>query len=202
MEYFVWDLDPEIFRLGAFGPRYYGVMFAMGFLVGLNIMQWQYKREGKDENNLSSLLVHVMVGTILGARLGHCLFYQPEYYLSNPLKILAIWEGGLASHGGTIGVILASYLYSRKHKDENLLWIADRMAVPLAFAAGCIRVGNFFNSEIIGRQTDAPWAIVFSRVDNLPRHPAMLYEAAAYWSLFAVLFFLYQRGWTKPGRLF
>ena len=203
LEFFVWDIDPEIFKLGTFGPRYYGLFFAAGFIFGLNIMQWQFRKEGKNVEDLSSLITHVMIGTIVGARLGHCLFYQPDYYLGHPLKILALWEGGLASHGGAIGVIIASWIYTRKHPDQTLLWLTDRMAVPLALAATLIRVGNFFNSEIIGRPTDVPWAVIFSRVDQVPRHPAMLYEAMSYLTLFAILVFVYKKYYQTfiPGQL-
>lgn len=197
MGHFIWNLDPEIFRLGNFAPRYYGLLFALGFLVSFQLMQRVYQFEKKDIESLSSLLFHMMVGTIVGARLGHTLFYEPEFYLSHPLEILFIWKGGLASHGGTIGVMLAVWLYCKKHLDQPYIWIADRLAPSIAFTAGCIRVGNFFNSEILGKASDVPWAIVFERVDQIPRHPAMLYEAASYFVLFGVLQWNYNR--LKPN---
>ncbi|MFW7381096.1 MAG: prolipoprotein diacylglyceryl transferase [Oligoflexus sp.] len=203
MEYFVWDLNPEIFRWGPIAPRYYGVLFATGFLVGYQLMKSIFLAEGRKEEDLSSLLFYLMVGTIVGARLGHCLFYEPAYYLRNPLEMLKIWQGGLASHGGSIGVLLAAWLYQRKHPDQPYLWLADRLAIGVAFAAGCIRLGNFFNSEIIGKPTDVPWAIIFARIDQLPRHPAMLYESLSYFLLFALLWGIYKlRGPNIPqGRL-
>lgn len=203
MEHFVWNIDPEIFQLGAFAPRWYGLLFAAGFLVGYQLMQYVYRVEDKKEEDLSSLLLHVMLGTVIGARLGHCLFYEPEFYLRHPLEILFIWKGGLASHGGTVGVMFAVWLYCRKHPDQTYMWIADRIAAPIAFAAGCIRLGNFFNSEIIGKPSDVPWAIVFERIDNLPRHPAMLYEALSYFMLAFVLWMLYLRKKSdvRPGSL-
>lgn len=191
---FVWDIDREIFSLGPIAPRYYGLLFAFGFYVGFNIMRKIFKEEGHDEAELQSLLVYMMVGTIVGARLGHCLFYEGSYYLRNPLEILKIWNGGLASHGGTIGVLVACYLFRRKNPQHSYLWLADRLSIGTAFTAGCIRVGNFFNSEIIGKPTDLPWGVVFKKyVDDIPRHPAMLYEALAYFSLFIVLYALYRR---------
>ena len=193
MEYFIWDLDPEIFRLGSFGPRYYGLMFALGFLVGYQIMTWVFRVEKRKEEDLSSLLFYLMVGTIVGARLGHCFFYDPLQYLKNPLEILFIWKGGLASHGGSIGVIIAIFLYCRKHLDQPPMWLIARLSAPVAFAAGCIRTGNFFNSEIIGVQTDLPWAVIFKRVDSIPRHPSMLYEALVYFVLFLILFVHYYK---------
>jgi prolipoprotein diacylglyceryl transferase len=203
MDAFVWDIDPEIFRFYFFAPRYYGLLFAIGFLVGYQIMKKIFLEEGRSEEDLSSLLLHLMLGTIIGARLGHCLFYQPEYYLRNPLEILMIWKGGLASHGGSIGVLFAVWLYKRKHPDQPYIWLADRLSIGVAFTAACIRLGNFFNSEIIGTPTDLPWAVVFARIDSIPRHPAMLYESLSYLTLFGVLWFLYRRQGPniQPGRL-
>lgn len=203
MGHFVWNIDPEIFQLGAFAPRWYGLLFALGFLIGYQLLQYVYRVEGKKEEDLSSLLLHIMLGTIIGARLGHCLFYEPEFYLRHPLEILFIWKGGLASHGGTIGVMLAVWLYCRKHPDQTYMWIADRLAPAISFAAACIRMGNFFNSEIIGKPSDVPWAIVFERVDNLPRHPAMLYESASYLVLGLLLWLIYLRkkAAVRPGSL-
>jgi len=200
MNYFVWDFSPEIFKIGSFGPRYYGLMFAIGFMVGYSITQKIFLREGRPEEDLSSLLFHIMVGTIVGARVGHCLFYEPEYYLSHPLEILFVWRGGLASHGGTIGVLLALWLYRRKHLDQGYIWLADRLAIGTAFTAACIRVGNFFNSEILGKPTDVPWAIIFAaNNDNIPRHPAMLYEAGAYLILFFIMLWMYWK--TNAGEI-
>jgi len=134
-----------------------------------------------------------VVGTIVGARLGHCLFYEPGYYLRHPLEIIAVWQGGLASHGGALGVLIALYLYSRKHPDQPFLWLLDRIAVPTALGACLIRLGNLFNSEIIGVPTHVPWAFVFERVDPIPRHPSQLYESICYAGVFVMLLFLYRR---------
>lgn len=192
MGHLVWDFSPEIFKIGSFAPRWYGLMFAIGFMVGYSLMQKVFRIEGKNEEDLSSLLMHLMLGTIIGARLGHCLFYEPDYYLSNPLEILFVWRGGLASHGGTIGVLFSVWLYKLKHPDQGYIWLADRLAIGVAFTAGCIRVGNFFNSEILGKPSDVPWAMIFTAAgDNTPRHPAMLYEALSYFLLFAILFWMY-----------
>ncbi len=190
---FVWDINPEIFKLGPLAPRYYGLLFGLGFYVGFLIMRRIFREEGHHEEELQSLLLYMMIGTIVGARLGHCLFYEPLYYLSNPLEILKVWHGGLASHGGTIGVLISCYLFRKKHPQHSYLWLADRLAIGTAFTAGCIRVGNFFNSEIIGKPTELPWGIVFKSHSPVPRHPAMLYEALAYFLLFIVLYFLYRR---------
>jgi phosphatidylglycerol:prolipoprotein diacylglycerol transferase len=133
-----------------------------------------------------------VVGTIVGARLGHCLLYEPDYYLRHPLEILAVWRGGLASHGGAVGIFVAIWLYARR-AGRDLLWLMDRVALAAPIAGASIRIGNFFNSEIIGKPSTAPWAVVFARVDAVPRHPAMLYEAAAYLVIFAVMWWLDRR---------
>ncbi len=200
MSHLVWDFSPSIFEFHGFAPRYYGLMFAIGFMVGYNITARIFNKEGRNEEDLSSLLFHIMVGTIVGARLGHCLFYEPDYYLSHPLEILFVWRGGLASHGGTIGVLVALWLYKRKHPDQGYIWLADRLAIGTAFTACCIRIGNFFNSEILGKPSDLPWAIIFAaNGDNTPRHPAMLYESLAYLVLFGVLMWMYWK--TDAGKV-
>ncbi|HWP58878.1 MAG TPA: prolipoprotein diacylglyceryl transferase [Candidatus Acidoferrales bacterium] len=204
MDHFVWDVAPEIFTLGPFQPRWYGLLFAVGFVLGYEIMAQIYGREGRPLENLSSLLVHLILGTIIGARLGHVLFYQPLDYLARPWEILMIWHGGLASHGGFAGVLIAIYLYLRKYRDMTFTELADRLSVPSLLVSALIRVGNFFNSEILGTPSNLPWAVVFARVDNIPRHPAMLYEAAAYFVIFCALYAAYWKTslTEHPGRLF
>jgi prolipoprotein diacylglyceryl transferase len=204
MDHWVWNASPEIFRLGPFRLRWYGLFFAGGFVAGYKIMAQFYRREGRPVENLSSLFVYLLVGTIIGARLGHVLLYQPDYYLARPWEILMVWEGGLASHGGFAGVVVAIYFYFKKYRDTSFLQLADRLAIPGSLAASLIRIGNFFNSEIIGTPSNAPWAIVFARIDNVPRHPAMLYEAGAYLLIFCLLYLAY---WKTsiiqfPGRAF
>jgi prolipoprotein diacylglyceryltransferase len=152
-----WNVDPTIFRLGAVAPRWYGLLFASGFLIGFYLMRHVFQREDRPETDLDYLLLYLLGGTILGARLGHVLFYAPGYYLNHPFEIIAIWEGGLASHGGLIGV------------------------------------GNLFNSEILGKPADLPWAFVFERIDQTARHPVQLYESLSYLAIFGLLWTLYQR---------
>lgn len=187
-----WDVSPILVEFGAVKIRWYGLMFVMGFSGGLHLMRWVCKREGKDPEAMENLLIYMILGTTIGARLGHCLFYDPVYYLSNPLKILYIWEGGLASHGGTAGVILSVYLFLRKTKDFNFVWLLDRLSMPAAMTATFIRIGNLMNSEILGKPTDGTWGIVFSKVDSIPRHPAQLYESASYFLIFVSLFCIYK----------
>jgi len=204
MDHLVWNVDPEIFSLGPFRPRWYGLLFALGFAVGYQIMVQVYRREGRPLENLSSLLLYLLLGTIIGARLGHTLLYQPDYYLARPWEILMIWQGGLASHGGFAGVLIAIYLYLKRYRDMSFLELADRLTIPALLVAAMIRTGNFFNSEILGAPSNLPWAIVFARVDAVPRHPAMLYEAGAYFLAFCILYIAYWQTTIVqfPGRIF
>jgi len=187
----VWNLNPEIFSLGPVHVRWYGVFFALGFFLGYEIMARIYRREGRNLENLSDLLLYLMLGTVIGARLGHVFLYQPDYYLAHPWEIPMLWEGGLASHGGFAGVMIALYLYLKKHREMTFIQLADRLAIPCLLTAAMIRIGNFFNSEILGTPTNLPWAVVFARVDPVPRHPAMLYEALAYFVVFVALYVAY-----------
>ena len=191
MHHLVWNMAPEIVRFGPLQLRWYGLFFALGFLSGYEIMAQIYRREGRPLENLSSLSLYLILGTIIGARLGHVLLYQPDYYLKHPWEILMVWEGGLASHGGFAGVMIAIYLYLKKYRELSFLQLADRLAIPCLLAATLIRIGNFFNSEILGTPSNLPWAIVFARVDDIPRHPAMLYEAGAYFLAFCAFYIAY-----------
>lgn len=203
MEHFVWNGDPDIFRFGPFAARWYGLMFASGFLCAYFILLRIYRREKRSEANLSSLFTYMFLGTLIGARLGNILLYEPEFYFTHPWEIIMIWHGGLASHGGFVGVLVALWLYVRKYRDIGYLELADRLAVPTLVTASFIRLGNFFNSEILGRPSDAPWAVVFLRVDNVPRHPVMLYEGLAYAIVALVLYIAYwkTRIAAVPGRV-
>lgn len=191
LSFITWDVSPEIFSLGPLTVRWYGVLFATAFIIGFKIMQWIYKREGRPETEVEQLAIYMIIGTVVGARLGHCLFYNPEYYLANPLEILMVWKGGLASHGATIGILTALYYYTKKKK-MSMLWLLDRVVIVTAIGGASIRLGNLFNSEIIGKITDVPWAFIFTSVDQSPRHPTQLYESLAYVIIFLVLLFLYK----------
>lgn len=188
-----WNVDPTLFRLGGLAPRWYGLLFASGFLIGFYMMRHVFQREDRPETDLDVLLLYLLGGTIIGARLGHILFYAPGYYLTRPLEIIAIWEGGLASHGGLIGVPLAIWLYCRQREDQPFLWLLDRLAAPVALTGSFIRLGNLFNSEILGRPSDLPWAFVFERIDQTARHPVQLYESLSYLLIFGLLWTLYRK---------
>ncbi|WP_448569206.1 prolipoprotein diacylglyceryl transferase [Thalassotalea ganghwensis] len=202
MSHFVWNIDPVLISLGPLTIHWYGALFASAIFAGLYFMKWVFAQENKDVALLDSLFIYAVAGIIIGARLAHCLFYDPSYYLANPLKILAIWEGGLASHGGGLGVIIATIVFAKRHQ-QNLLWLLDRLAIATALFGIFVRTANFVNAEIIGKVTDVPWAIIFERIDPLPRHPAQLYEAVAYAFIFIILTLLYRTTKAKfyQGRL-
>ncbi|MGB0524095.1 MAG: prolipoprotein diacylglyceryl transferase [Flammeovirgaceae bacterium] len=210
-----WGPAPEIFKIDAFelfgltiGPlevRWYGLLFATGFLVGQAIFVKIFRAEGKPEKDIEALTLYMVLSTIIGARLGHCLFYDPDYYLSNPLEILQIWKGGLASHGAAFGIILSLWYYCRSRPDQPFLWLADRMVIVACLGGAFIRLGNLMNSEIVGVYTDVPWGFVFERLgEDQARHPAQLYESISCLILFFILYGLYNK-WkekTPRGRLF
>lgn len=201
--HFHWNIDPELFSLGPICIRWYGLAFASSFIFGFLLMRRIFRLEGRPVKNLEKLLVYVLIGTILGARLGHCFFYNPSYFLGNPIEILKVWKGGLASHGGGLGALIATFLYSRNKPQEPYLWLLDRIAIAGGLAGFFIRIGNLFNSEIIGAPTTLPWALIFDNVDNIPRHPVQLYESVTYGLIFVVLLTIYkkQRHKVKQGFL-
>jgi len=186
-----WSVSPEIFSVGPLTIRWYSLMFVFSFLFGFLLIKTFFKREGKPEEDPDRVLLYMMVSTIVGARLGHCLFYDPGYYLGNPVEILKVWKGGLASHGAAIGILTGMYLYSKKSKGQPFLWVMDRIGIVVALSGFFIRIGNLFNSEILGIPTDGTWGVVFSLVDQVPRHPVMVYESAAYLVIFLILIGLY-----------
>lgn len=203
----LWNIDPTLVQLGPVEIRWYGLLFAAGFMTGYHLFRAMLLREDKPVEIADHILMYLVFGTIIGARLGHCLFYEPAYYLSNPLEILMVWKGGLASHGGGIGVIIAMWLFKRKYPDISFLWLADRLVPMIALTGAFIRLGNLFNSEIFGYPTDLPWAFLFERARAfyplVGRHPTQIYEALAYLSIFILLYYLYRRGEAaaKEGRL-
>jgi len=202
-----WNVSPEIFSLGPLTVRWYGVLFAVSFVVGFQIMSWIFQKEKRPEKDLNDMIWHMIIGTVAGARLGHCMFYNPNFYLTHPIEILKVWQGGLASHGAAVGILIALYLYCRKKKDQPYLWVLDRIVITAAFGGFLIRMGNLFNSEIVGKPTDLPWGFLFpyDREHALvPRHPTQIYEAIAYLATFLILFFYYKKkgGDFKPGIIF
>lgn len=208
-----WNVDPEIFRIGDFAVRYYGVLFAIGMILSYQFMKRIFKREQIGIQYLDKLLIYIVVGTVVGARLGHCLFYDFAYYSQHPLEIIlpiAKVDGsyhfvgfmGLASHGGAIGVLLSLALFCKRYK-TNLLQLLDRLVIAIPITGAFIRFGNFMNSEIYGKPTDSIFGIVFLRDDTISRHPTQLYEAFAYLAVTILLYVLYQKKYSEyKGLLF
>jgi prolipoprotein diacylglyceryl transferase len=192
-----WDVNPEIFRIGSFAVRWYGLLFASSFLFGYIIMLRIFKNENLGDIVLDRLTVYMAVGVIAGARLGHCFFYEPAYYFKHPLEILMTWKGGLASHGAAIGILIALWLFIKKEK-KDYFWILDRIAIVVALSGFFIRIGNLMNSEIYGVETTVPWGFVFFRNhETAPKHPTQIYEALAYLVIFVLLYRIY---WSKKGQ--
>lgn len=202
MHYFIWDFDPVLANFQHIQIHWYGALFALALLSNYLFMHWVYWRELGNTEDVDRLLWYCIGGAVIGARLAHVLFYNPEYYFSEPVKIFAFWEGGLASHGGVFGVLVSLYLYQLK-ASFNYLWILDRAAIAGSFSGFLVRIGNFINSEITGTASDVPWAVIFKRIDNIPRHPVQLYEALSYLAISVFLFYLYNKSTTYNlnGRL-
>ncbi len=197
-----WETSPEIFKLGPIAVRWYSLAFILGFFLGEKYAShYLIKEKGFTKDEVTKLLYYMITGTIIGARLGHCLFYEPGYYLSNPVQILMVWKGGLASHGGFTGVIAALWLFSKYVKSLDFVWLLDLMAPPALLTGAFIRLGNLMNSEILGKPTDGTWGFIFKRVDMIPRHPAQLYESLGFAFVALIGYYLYikQRQKLKPG---
>ena len=214
--YVTWDVNPVLLQIGPLAIRYYSLLFIAGFPLGYWLFTKFYSREGKNTDLLEPLLYALLIGTIVGARLGHCLFYEPEYYFQHPAEIIKVWHGGLASHGGAIGVLLAIFWYAGRYGKKNhfdTMWVLDRLAIAICFAGCCIRLGNLFNSEIFGGATTLPWGFKFIRSaqwiaeygpavyppDGAACHPTQIYEALSYLLLGLFLLWAY---WKKGEKLY
>lgn len=202
-----WNVDPEVFRIGSFAVRWYGLLFVSGFILGYWMFSKFFAREKVDSALLDPLLYTLLIGTLVGARLGHCLFYQPDYYFGSWqgfVEILAVWKGGLASHGGALMLLFCMLWFAKRYGAKNnfdFLWILDHLAIAVAFAATAIRLGNLFNSEIYGDVTSLPWGFIFQlRGETEPKHPTQLYEALSYLLLGIALVWLYWKRLDKVYR--
>ncbi len=214
LDFITWTANPDFIN-SFITVRWYGLFFAIGFLMGYNIVAKMFRHEGAPESWLGILLMWVVGGTIIGSRLGHVFFYEWDKYSQDPISILYIWEGGLASHGGTIGIILAVILFSLITTKRNPIWTFDRLVIPIALVGGLIRLGNLFNHEIYGHATDLPWGFRF--IENIywwqrgaepifsaPSHPTQIYEALCYFALFGLLMWMYwkKHAEQRPGLIF
>ena len=211
--YVVWQPSEIIFQLGSLPIRWYGMCWLVGLALGYLIMQWLFKRHKYPADKFEPLFLYVFFGVLIGARLGHCLFYEPDEFLTSWKGILSIivpiremadgsWKfvgyQGLASHGGVLGLLISLFLYIRNMK-MNTWVVLDFFGIVSGITACFIRIGNLMNSEIIGKVTDVPWAFIFSNVDNNPRHPGQLYEAIAYLIIFVLIYFIYRKYPKKVG---
>ena len=212
--YITWNISPDIFTIpeimgfGPFTVRWYGLLFAAGFLIGQQIMAHIFKKEGKPLEDIDSLTLVMVASTVLGARIGHFLFYEPSILYKNPLEVILPPYAGLASHGALVGILFGLWLYTRKRQStgQTFLWLTDRMVILVALAGAFIRFGNLMNSEIVGTVTGMPWGMVFMQnmeFSQYPRHPAQLYESISCLILFFILFSLWNKykANTPPGRL-
>lgn len=208
-----WNVDPVMFHIGSFGLRWYSMGFLIAFVLGYYIVSKMFKREGVRSNYLDSLVVYMFLATLVGARLGHCLFYEPDYFLTSAHWFEIVWPfsnghftgfQGLASHGAAVGILLAMWLYWRKY-GMNVWWILDRLVIVVALGGVFIRLGNLFNSEIYGHATDLPWGFVFERNhETVPKHPTQLYESLSYFVIFGISLWYYRhkKGAVKSGTIF
>ena len=209
LDFIYWNADPVLLSLGPLSVRWYGLAFAIGFFIGYKIVERMFRHEGAPEKWLGILLAFLIVSTIIGARLGHVFFYQWDYYKDHPIEIFKIWEGGLASHGGTIAIIIGLFIFSWTVSKRPASWTFDKIVVPIALVAGLIRLGNLMNSEIYGDVTEMPWGFVFLRNGEIvAKHPTQIYEAGCYFILFAILMWMYwkknleERPWLLTGIFF
>lgn len=204
-----WHVNPVIFQIGSLGIRWYSLLFVSGFILGWYMFRWFMRREGVSEKILDPLLYTLLIATIVGSRLGHCCFYQPDYYFGSWqgfLEVFQPWKGGLASHGGAIGLLLGMWWYTARYGKKNdfdFLWIMDHLCITVAFAGCFIRLGNLFNSEIYGDVTTLPWGFIFQlRNETEPKHPTQLYEALSYLILGLVMVWIYKHRLEKTHRGF
>jgi len=194
---FTHDISAILFQVGPLEVRWYGVLFATGLGLNYWLLTWIFKREKYDQKLLDSLVIWLFFGLVIGARLGHIVFYEIDYYLANPLQILQIWRGGLASHGAAIGLAIAYFGWCRRHK-VNFSKYINAIVVPMPLTAGFVRLGNFFNSEIVGYPTGGDYGVIFARLgEDFARHPVQLYSMLMNWLVFAILFWVYKKKYKK-----
>jgi prolipoprotein diacylglyceryl transferase len=195
-----WDPNPDFIRIGTYAVKWYGVMWGLSLFSAFFIAQYVFRKLGRDEEKITIAIQYIFVGGLIGARLAHVLFYQLDFYLAKPGDIIAVWKGGLASHGGVVGGLLGLWLFCKRNPEFSFFWTLDMGIIAVPLLASLIRFGNLLNSELWGKPTSVPWAFVFLQVDNQPRHPVVLYESIAYLLIQGLMIYLFNKyKETKPG---
>jgi phosphatidylglycerol:prolipoprotein diacylglycerol transferase len=198
--YIVWDPNPDFITLGNFSIKWYGIMWGASLFACFFLGRYVWRKAGKDEEKLTILIQYIFICGIIGARLAHIVFYNLDYYMAHPADLIAVWKGGLASHGGVVGGLLGLYLFCKRHKEYGFFWTVDHGIITVASLAALMRVGNLMNSELYGKAAAVPWAFIFTQVDNVPRHPVVLYESIAYFLIQIFMLLLYNKyKESKPG---
>ncbi|MDB5285004.1 MAG: prolipoprotein diacylglyceryl transferase [Bacteroidota bacterium] len=195
-----WNPSPDFIEIGNFSIKWYGIMWGLSLFAGFFVARYVFRKLNRDEENITIAIQYMFICALIGARLAHVLFYALDYYMAHPLEVLEVWKGGLASHGGTVGAIFGLYLFCKRNKEFSFFWTVDHGVIAVFFLASFIRLGNLINSEILGQPTNVPWAFVFVQVDNVPRHPVVLYESIAYLLYQLLMLYLFNKYLeTKPG---
>jgi prolipoprotein diacylglyceryl transferase len=222
LNYITWNVDPELFSIGSLTVRWYGLLWAIGIWLALVVVQKLYKNEKLPDVWIDKLFIYTVIGTIVGARLGHCFFYEwkpltepvsflgitfnyGNHYLSHPWELLYVWRGGLASHGGAIGILISTYLYNKNVSKKGFIWVLDRLVIGAALTGAAIRLGNLMNSEIYGSATSLPWGFIFVRDGQTePMHPTQIYEMLYCLVTFAVVWWMYwkKQAYKQTGLIF
>ena len=215
LSFITWTVDPDLLHIGSLTVRWYGLLWAVGFFVGYAVESRIFRKEKLPDESMEKLFIYMLVGTIIGARIGHCFFYDWHYYSRHLFDLLFIWEGGLSSHGGAFGILIALWIFNKKVVKKSYLWVLDRVVIAIAVCGACIRLGNLMNHEIYGHPTDLPWAFRFitnihhwqngaNPIFSLPSHPTQIYEIIYCLATFAILLYLYwkTKAAQKEGLLF
>jgi phosphatidylglycerol:prolipoprotein diacylglycerol transferase len=195
-----WHPDPEAFHIGPLSIKWYGLLWGLSLFSGYFLVSYVFRKSNKNDEKVTVGIQYVFVFGLIGARLAHILFYQPEYYWAHPEDILAVWKGGLASHGGVVGGLFGLWLFCKRNAEFTFFWTLDHGIIGVMLLASFIRFGNLMNSELYGKPTNVPWAFVFTDVDNTPRHPVVLYESIAYFMMQFFMLYLFRKYKdSKPG---
>jgi len=201
MQLFIhWNPSPDFISFGIFSIKWYGIFWGLSLISCFLIGRYIFQKLNRDDEKITLAIQYVFIGGLLGARLAHIIFYQLDYYLANPTDIIAVWKGGLASHGGFIGGLVGLYFFCLRNKEFTFFWFLDMGMIMVVMLASLIRIGNLMNSELYGKPTNVPWAFIFTQVDNIPRHAVVLYESLAYFFIQIFMLVLFNRyKESKPG---